>query len=69
MNACFFFQTCVCTNRILVQEEVYDKFCVEMAKVMQSQLTVGNGMDPKTTVGPLINENAVKKVCLCFIVY
>ncbi|KAG8198043.1 hypothetical protein JTE90_001878 [Oedothorax gibbosus] len=55
-------QTCVCTNRILVQEDVYDEFCKELTKVMQNQLVVGNGMDSNVTVGPLINENAVKKV-------
>lgn len=52
-----------------MQEEVYDKFCVELAKVMQSQLIVGNGMDAKVTVGPLINENAVKKVRFLVLIY
>ncbi|GFS58165.1 succinate-semialdehyde dehydrogenase, mitochondrial [Trichonephila inaurata madagascariensis] len=55
-------QTCVCTNKILVQKGIYEEFIAELAKAMQNQLNVGEGMQPGVTVGPLINENAVKKV-------
>ncbi|GFW71877.1 succinate-semialdehyde dehydrogenase, mitochondrial [Trichonephila clavipes] len=55
-------QTCVCTNKMLVQEGIYEEFIAKLAKAMQNQLNVGEGMQPGVTVGPLINENAVKKV-------
>ncbi|MCV6587490.1 MAG: NAD-dependent succinate-semialdehyde dehydrogenase [Marinobacterium sp.] len=54
-------QTCVCTNRMLVQDGVYDAF-VEKLTAAVEQLKVGNGMDTETTQGPLINEAAVAKV-------
>ena len=54
-------QTCVCANRIYVQTGVYKKFA-EKLKLAVSELNVGDGFDPKTTLGPLIGSNAVKKV-------
>ncbi|MDG1155592.1 MAG: NAD-dependent succinate-semialdehyde dehydrogenase [Paracoccaceae bacterium] len=54
-------QTCVCANRIYVQTGVYKKFA-EKLKLAVSELKVGDGFDPKTTLGPLIGLNAVKKV-------
>lgn len=54
-------QTCVCANRIYVQAGVYKKFA-EKLKLAVSKLKVGDGFDPKTTLGPLIGSNAVKKV-------
>ncbi|XP_035231436.1 succinate-semialdehyde dehydrogenase, mitochondrial-like [Stegodyphus dumicola] len=54
-------QTCVCTNRILVQDGIHDEFVFELSKAMK-QLTVGNGMLPDVNIGPLINEQAVEKV-------
>ena len=54
-------QTCVCANRIYVQTGVYKKFA-EKLKLAVSKLKVGDGFDPKTTLGPLIGSNAVKKV-------
>jgi succinate-semialdehyde dehydrogenase/glutarate-semialdehyde dehydrogenase len=54
-------QTCVCTNRILVQDAVYDAFAEKMAKAVR-ELQVGNGMKPGVTQGPLIDENALAKV-------
>ena len=54
-------QTCVCANRIYVQTGVYKKFA-EKLKLAVSRLKVGDGFDPKTTLGPLIGSNAVKKV-------
>ncbi|XP_054019987.1 succinate-semialdehyde dehydrogenase, mitochondrial isoform X1 [Dryobates pubescens] len=55
-------QTCVCTNRFLVQKGIHDKFVEKFAKAIESELHVGNGFDAKTTQGPLINEKAVEKV-------
>jgi succinate-semialdehyde dehydrogenase/glutarate-semialdehyde dehydrogenase len=54
-------QTCVCTNRILVQDTVYDDF-VEKFTAAASGLKVGNGLDSTVDVGPLIDEAAVEKM-------
>ncbi|MEZ5537767.1 MAG: NADP-dependent succinate-semialdehyde dehydrogenase [Thiolinea sp.] len=54
-------QTCVCANRILVQDSVYDAFAEKLA-VAVNQLQVGNGLDEGVNQGPLINEAAVAKV-------
>ncbi len=54
-------QTCVCANRFLVQESVYDEFCEKFAAAT-SQLKVGNGHDDGVTIGPLINEGAANDV-------
>jgi succinate-semialdehyde dehydrogenase/glutarate-semialdehyde dehydrogenase len=54
-------QTCVCANRLLVQDGVYDAFA-EKLKAAVEALRVGNGMDDGVTQGPLINEKAVEKV-------
>jgi len=54
-------QTCVCTNRFLVQASVYDEFVKRLANAI-STLKVGNGVDADTTQGPLINDRAVQKV-------
>ncbi len=54
-------QTCVCANRLLVQDGVFDVFA-EKLKVAVEGLKVGNGMDEGTTQGPLINGDAVAKV-------
>ncbi len=54
-------QTCVCANRILVQEGVYDKFADKLAAAVK-KLSVGNGVGDGITTGPLINPAAVKKV-------
>ncbi|XP_037446153.1 succinate-semialdehyde dehydrogenase, mitochondrial-like [Triticum dicoccoides] len=54
-------QTCVCANRILVQEGIYEKFASAFVKAVQS-LQVGNGLEESTSQGPLINEAAVEKV-------
>ncbi|XP_053914480.1 succinate-semialdehyde dehydrogenase, mitochondrial [Cuculus canorus] len=55
-------QTCVCTNRFLVQKGIHDKFVEKLAKAIERELRVGSGFDAKTTQGPLINEKAVEKV-------
>jgi succinate-semialdehyde dehydrogenase / glutarate-semialdehyde dehydrogenase len=54
-------QTCVCANRFLVQDGVYNQFA-EKLKDSVSKLKVGNGLDLDSTQGPLINEAAVQKV-------
>jgi succinate-semialdehyde dehydrogenase/glutarate-semialdehyde dehydrogenase len=54
-------QTCVCANRLLVQDGVYDAFAAKL-KVAVEAMVVGNGMEPGVTLGPLINADAVKKV-------
>jgi succinate-semialdehyde dehydrogenase/glutarate-semialdehyde dehydrogenase len=54
-------QTCVCANRILVQDTVYDAFAEKLAAAARD-LKVGPGTEAGVTVGPLINADAVKKV-------
>ncbi|SEG15916.1 NAD-dependent succinate-semialdehyde dehydrogenase [Billgrantia desiderata] len=54
-------QTCVCTNRLLVQSGVYEAF-VEKLAARVAQLKVGNGLDEGVVQGPLINQAAVDKV-------
>jgi len=54
-------QTCVCANRIFVQAEVASAFADKLAERVKA-LQVGDGMQASTTLGPLIDENAVKKV-------
>ena len=54
-------QTCVCANRILVQDGVYDAFAEKLAKAV-SALNVAPGDQPGSTIGPLINKAAVDKV-------
>ncbi|MEG3663293.1 NAD-dependent succinate-semialdehyde dehydrogenase [Celeribacter halophilus] len=54
-------QTCVCANRIYVQEGVYDAFAEKLAKAV-SDLRTGNGMESGVDLGPLIDENAFEKV-------
>ncbi len=54
-------QTCVCANRFLVQDEVYDVFLEKLAARV-GRLKVGNGLDEGTQQGPLIEMNAVLKV-------
>ena len=51
-------QTCVCANRLLVQDGVYDAFAGKL-KAAVEQLRVGNGMEEGVTQGPLINADAV----------
>jgi succinate-semialdehyde dehydrogenase/glutarate-semialdehyde dehydrogenase len=54
-------QTCVCTNRFLVQEGVYDAFAAKLATAV-SALRVGDGLQGVTEQGPLIDQAAVVKV-------
>ena len=54
-------QTCVCANRILVQDGVFDAFSARL-KAEVEKMKVGNGMEPGVVQGPLINAAAVAKV-------
>ncbi|MBZ5624966.1 MAG: NADP-dependent succinate-semialdehyde dehydrogenase [Acidobacteriia bacterium] len=54
-------QTCVCTNRVLVQESVYDAFAAKLATAVK-KLKVAPGFEPGSSQGPLIDEAAVQKV-------
>lgn len=56
-------QTCVCSNRILVQEGVYDEFAARLTRAVQEQFKVGNGVDEGVNIGPLIDEGAADNVC------
>ncbi|GHC18766.1 glutarate-semialdehyde dehydrogenase DavD [Kushneria pakistanensis] len=55
-------QTCICTNRFLVQSGVINAFCEKMAAAMNADLVVGDGMQDGINIGPMINEEAVNKV-------
>ncbi len=55
-------QTCVCANRILVQDGVYQAFADKLSQAVATQLKVGNGLESGVTQGPLIDEAAVAKV-------
>ena len=54
-------QTCVCANRILVQEGIYDEFAKKLATAVED-LNVGTPVDDDTLIGPLVNSAAIDKV-------
>ena len=54
-------QTCVCANRIYVQEAVYSKFAEKLVAAV-SKMKIGDGLKKGTTLGPLINTAAILKV-------
>jgi len=54
-------QTCVCANRLLVQDKVYDAFASKLTEKVKA-MKVGNGMEPGVVQGPLIDKAAVEKV-------
>ena len=54
-------QTCVCANRLFVQDGVYDKFAAKLAQKVK-ELKVGTGTEAGVTQGPLIDTNALAKV-------
>ncbi|MGL4290767.1 MAG: NAD-dependent succinate-semialdehyde dehydrogenase [Phreatobacter sp.] len=54
-------QTCVCTNRFLVQAGIHDAFVAKLAAASEA-LKIGNGLEPGVQQGPLIDEKAVEKV-------
>jgi succinate-semialdehyde dehydrogenase/glutarate-semialdehyde dehydrogenase len=54
-------QTCVCANRLYVQDGVYEAFAAKLVEAVR-KLKVGNGVEPGVTQGPMIEEKAVLKV-------
>ena len=54
-------QTCVCANRLYVQDGVYDLFAEKLVAAVE-KLKVGNGVEPGVTQGPLIDGAAIQKV-------
>src|SRR5690606_15792463 len=54
-------QTCVCANRIFVQEGIYDAFAERLKQAVQA-LRVGDGLEANIEVGPLIDQAAIDKV-------
>ena len=55
-------QTCVCANRFLVQDRIYDAFAAKLTQAVETQLKVGDGLEPGVTQGPLIDAAALEKV-------
>jgi len=54
-------QTCICTNRFLVQDGIYDAFVSRLCAEVKG-LQVGNGLAPGVNVGPLVDQAGLKKV-------
>ena len=54
-------QTCVCANRLLIQDSVYDRFATKLADAVK-KLKPAPGTEPGATQGPLIDDRAVHKV-------
>jgi succinate-semialdehyde dehydrogenase/glutarate-semialdehyde dehydrogenase len=54
-------QTCVCVNRIYVQDSVYDVFATKLSAAV-TRLSPMNGLEPGATQGPLIDDKAVAKI-------
>lgn len=56
-------QTCICINRLLVQDTIYDEFAAKFTEKV-TKLNVANGMNSAVTMGPLINAGAVNDVAV-----
>ncbi len=54
-------QTCVCANRLLIQDEIYDAFAEKFTAAVRA-LKVGNGEEAGVEIGPLIDQKAIEKV-------
>ena len=54
-------QTCVCANRIYVQENVNDEFCKKFVEAV-SKMKVGDGLNEENSSGPMIDEHSLSKV-------
>ena len=54
-------QTCICSNRIFVHENIYDEFLEKFTNEV-SKITVGNGLENGITSGPLIDQSSLEKV-------
>jgi len=55
-------QTCVSTNKVLVQNGIYDKFVAALKQAVETTLVLGDGMDKEVNQGPLVNQNQFDKV-------
>ncbi|KAG1705835.1 Succinate-semialdehyde dehydrogenase, mitochondrial [Nymphon striatum] len=55
-------QTCVCSNQFLIQENVHDEFVEKLLDKMNKSLILGDPTNEKTTIGPLINKQALEKI-------
>jgi len=55
-------QTCVCANRFIIQDGVYEEFAEKLSVAVKAQLKVGTGFESDNNQGPLIDLNAVIKV-------
>jgi succinate-semialdehyde dehydrogenase/glutarate-semialdehyde dehydrogenase len=55
-------QTCVCSNRLIIQSGIYDQFTAKLTEAVK-ELKLGNGADASVTVGPLIDSKAADAVC------
>ena len=53
-------QTCICVNRFIVHEKVYDEFLSKLILAVE-KFKIGNGMDSEVSIGPMINSSAIKK--------
>ncbi|MEE9271772.1 MAG: NAD-dependent succinate-semialdehyde dehydrogenase [Robiginitomaculum sp.] len=54
-------QTCVCANRLFVEDDIYDVFAAKLKAAVEA-MAIGNGLEGEVQQGPLINEDAVLKV-------
>ena len=54
-------QRCTASSRLVVHKKIYKKFCEKLVEQVK-KLRVGNGLDPKTEVGPVINQRAMDKI-------
>lgn len=54
-------QTCVCANRIIVHENIFQEFSIRLIEEVK-KLKVGNGLDENTQIGPIINEKGFSKI-------
>lgn len=54
-------QTCICSNRLFVQENVYEEFVQKFAEATKNQ-SIGNGLTKGVTIGPMIEEKAVASI-------
>ena len=55
-------QCCNTINRFFVQDAIYDRFVQTFENLIKKHLKMGSGMDPSTSIGPLINQQSIEKV-------
>lgn len=54
-------QACTCANRVLVHEKIYEEFITKFKEKVQ-KLKIGDGFDPNSNIGPIINQSALSKL-------